>query len=267
MAKGVDAEAAWGALEQGGAVVGVLGGGVDTVYPRENAALYERVKARGCLLSEYPPGTAPNGRHFPARNRIISALSDGVVVVRAAEKSGSLITARWAAEQGRDVYAVPGDPNDPLSRGCNALLRDGAFAAASGWDVLERYQFRYPGTVARAICPPEQAAGSRQQAAGNAVAAEEAKTSPACRGGGPASRPVEGCRQPEAPAVRLDLSSLNSVQRQIVEALRGGPLQLDTLIDRLGLPAGQVLPQLTLLQIKKIITQKPGKQYELSGGL
>ncbi len=263
MAKGVDAQSAEGALEAGGSVIGVLGCGPDLVYPRENAALFAQTAERGCLISEYPPGVGPNARHFPVRNRLISALSDGVVVVRAAERSGSLITARWAAEQGRDVFAVPGDPSDPLSRGCNALLRDGAWAAASGWDVLERYQFRYPGTVRmqNAKCKMQN------EATEDPAAAEEAKTSPACRGGGPASRPAEGCRQSEAPAVRLDLSSLNSVQRQIVEALRGGPLQLDALIDRLGLPAGQVLPQLTLLQIKKIITQKPGKQYELSGGL
>lgn len=246
MARGIDAESAEGALDRGGAVVGVLGCGPDLIYPKENAALFARAAERGCLISEYPPGTAPNARHFPVRNRLISAFSDGVVVVRAAENSGSLITARWAAAQGRDVFAVPGDPADPLSRGCNALLRDGALAAASGWDVLERYQFRYPGTVRM------QHADYKMQHAGSGDAEDAG---------------AAGGRRPGADAPKLDLSSLTPVQRQIAEALQDGPLQLDALIDRLGLPAGQVLPQLTLLQIKKTITQKPGKQYELSGGL
>lgn len=243
MAMGIDARSAEGALDQGGAVLGVLGCGVDIVYPRQNAALFARVAERGCLLSEYPPGTKPDARHFPVRNRLISALSDGVAVVRAAERSGSLITARWAAEQGRDVFAVPGDPADPLSRGCNALLRDGAYAAASGWEILERYQFRYPGIAARAIRP--QAAGDRQQPAEDAP------------------QPRKDGSLPSAQQAKIDLSSLTPIQRQIVEALQPGPLQLDALIDRLGLPAGQLLPQLTLLQVRKIITQKPGKVYGL----
>lgn len=258
MARGVDARSAEGALDRGGFVIGVLGCGPDLVYPRENAALFARVAERGCLLSEYPPGTAPNAKHFPIRNRLISALSDGVAVVRAAENSGSLITARWAAQQGRDVFAVPGAPDDPLSRGCNALLRDGAFAAASGWDILRRYEFRYPSSVARAICPPPpEAAGNRKQAAGDGG-----------RGSLDAPPEHEQPRRdgtlPSAPARdAIELSALTPIQRRIVEALGNGPLQLDALIDRLGLPAAQVLTQLTLLQVKKLVAQKPGKIYEL----
>ncbi len=269
MAKGVDARSAEGALEAGGAVIGVLGCGPDLVYPRENAALFAQAAERGCLISEYPPGVGPNARHFPVRNRLISALSDGVVVVRAAERSGSLITARWAAEQGRDVYAVPGDPDDPLSRGCNALLRDGAWAASSGWDVLERYQFRYPGTVARAICPPAEASGTRHQASGDGGRGFFASLRMTGSEPDTAAGAAGGCR-PEGKApvqAEIDLSALTPIQRRIVEALRDGVLQLDALIDRLGLPAGQVLTQLTLLQVKKYIAQKPGKLYELSGGL
>ena len=304
MAKGVDAAAAWGALEGGGSVVGVLGCGPDIVYPRENAELFARVPARGCLLSEYPPGTPPDARRFPVRNRLISALSDGVAVIRAAERSGSLITARWAAEQGRDVFAVPGAPDDPLSRGCNALLRNGAFAAESGWDVLERYQFRYPGTVRR----QNEGTGNREQATGAELPSGQRDFIASCRscapvsgtlngdggrgsfdsaslrsgrqnrnadtvGGGALDAPPEHEQPrgddalPSAPArAEIELSALTPIQRRIAEALRDGPLQLDALIDRLGLPASRVLPQLTLLQIKKIITQKPGKQYELSGG-
>ena len=247
MAKGIDAEAAWGALDLDGPVVGVLGGGVDTVYPRENAALYEKAKRKGCLLSEYPPGVTPNARHFPARNRIISALSDGVVVVQAAEHSGALITARWAADQGRDVFAVPGPGGDPKCRGSNQLLRDGAILAESGWDILREYVYRYPG----AVKAPE--------------AAPRLKAPEAVHEGQPGAKvpPAAGKDPSPAPRAEIDFSALSPIQKQIVEALQNGPVQLDTLIDRLGLPAAQLLPQLTLLQVKKRISQKPGKIYQL----
>ncbi len=251
MAKGIDAQAAEGALEAGGTVIGVLGCGPDLVYPRENAELFARVTERGCLLSEYPPGTAPNARNFPVRNRIISALSDGVAVVRATEESGALITARWAARQGREVYAVPGAPDDPLSRGCNALLREGALAAESGWDLLRRYEFRYPGVVRRQDA-------SSQARDGNAASSRSA---PLPREGEAPARAAEGAARQQ-----LDCSALPPAQRRIAEALSDGPLQLDALIDKTGLPAAQVLAQLTLLQIKHTITQRPGKLYELSGG-
>ncbi|MBQ1678033.1 MAG: DNA-processing protein DprA [Oscillospiraceae bacterium] len=276
MAKGVDAAAAWGALEGGGSVVGVLGCGPDIVYPRENAELFARVPARGCLLSEYPPGTPPDARRFPVRNRLISALSDGVAVIRAAERSGSLITARWAAEQGRDVFAVPGAPDDPLSRGCNALLRNGAFAAESGWDVLERYRFRYPGTVRR----QNEGTGNREQETGDggrgsfdsaSLRSGRQNRNADTVGGGALDAPPEHEQPrgdgalPSAPArAEIELSALTPIQRRIAEALRDGPLQLDALIDRTGIAASLILPQLTLLQIKKRVAQRPGKIYELS---
>lgn len=134
MARGIDAAAHEGALDSGTAAV--LGGGIDVPYPRENEALYEKIRARGVLVSEVEPGTAPMARHFPRRNRIISGISRGVVVVEAAPRSGSLITARMAAEQGREVFAVPGSPLDPRARGTNGLLREGAAMAESAADVL-----------------------------------------------------------------------------------------------------------------------------------
>ena len=267
MAIGVDARSAEGALELGAPVIGVLGCGPDLIYPHENAALFARVEAGGCLLSEYPPGTRPNARHFPVRNRLISALSDGVVVIRAAEQSGSLITARWAAEQGRDVFAVPGAPDDPLSRGCNALLRDGAFAAESGWDVLERYQFRYPGTVRmqNAKCKMQnEGTGNREP--GTEDGGRGSFDSASLRSGRQNRNAVAagGGALPSALRAEIDLSALSPLQRRIAEALQGGPLQLDALIDRTGIAASLILPQLTLLQIKKRVTQRPGKIYELS---
>ena len=260
MARGVDAFAARGALEQGGPVVGVLGCGADVVYPPENAGLFAQVAEQGCLISEYPPGVQPNARHFPARNRIISGLSDGVVVAQASERSGALITARWAAEQGRDVFAVPGPAGEPLSRGCNQLLRDGAALAETGWDVLREYEFRYPGAVRmqNAKCKMQNEASPVGAAIGRPPEASAADTDPSV--GAAIDRP------PEVHAAELDLSALAPVQRQIAEALLNGPLQLDSLIDKTGLPASQILPQLTVLQIKKLISQKPGKIYKLSGG-
>lgn len=135
MARGLDAAAHEGALDTG--TVAVLGGGVDVVYPRENAELYETLKDRGAVISEVEPGTKPQARHFPRRNRIISGMCRGTLVVEASHKSGSLITARMALEQNRDVFAVPGAPSDPRAQGCNKLIKDGAFLVQTAEDVLD----------------------------------------------------------------------------------------------------------------------------------
>ncbi len=134
LARGIDAEAHRGGLATG--TVGVLAGGVDVCYPRENAELYAQIAEQGALVSEAPPGMAPQARHFPRRNRVISGLARGVVVVEANLRSGSLITARMALEQGREVFAVPGSPLDPRARGCNDLIRQGAALTESAADVL-----------------------------------------------------------------------------------------------------------------------------------
>jgi DNA processing protein len=138
MARGIDAAAHQGALDNGTAAV--LAGGIDVVYPEENRGLYEEIVERGVVLSEMPLGTVPQARHFPRRNRLISGLSLGVVVVEATPRSGSLITARLALEQGREVFAVPGSPLDPRARGCNKLLRQGAVLVESAEDVTEALQ-------------------------------------------------------------------------------------------------------------------------------
>ena len=135
MARGIDAKAHAGALETG--TVAVMGGGVDVVYPKENRRLFERLLKRGAIVSEAPVGTVPRARHFPRRNRVISGLCRGVVVVEAAARSGSLITARLALEQGREVFAVPGSPLDPRARGPNNLIRQGAILVETARDVLD----------------------------------------------------------------------------------------------------------------------------------
>ncbi len=134
MARGIDTAAHQGALD--GGTVAVVAGGVDNIYPPENAALYARIRECGAVVSEMPLGQSPQARHFPRRNRIISGLSRGVIVVEAAEGSGSLITANYALEQNREVFAVPGSPLDPRAKGANRLLRDGATLIESADDVL-----------------------------------------------------------------------------------------------------------------------------------
>jgi DNA processing protein len=134
LARGIDAAAHGGALAQG--TVAVVGGGADVVYPEENRGLYDEIVEQGAVVAESPVGTVPQARHFPRRNRLISGMSVGVVVIEAALKSGSLITARFAAEQGRDVFAVPGSPLDPRCRGTNDLIRNGATLVEGAEDVL-----------------------------------------------------------------------------------------------------------------------------------
>ena len=135
LARGIDTAAHDGAMETG--TIGVIAGGIDIFYPPENEARQRAMAERGLLLAEQPPGTEPRARHFPYRNRIIAGLSGGTVVVEAAPKSGSLITARYAAEFGRDVMAVPGSPLDPRAQGCNQLIREGAILIQSAADVME----------------------------------------------------------------------------------------------------------------------------------
>lgn len=141
LARGIDTAAHEGALalpgRDGAGTAAALAGGIDIIYPPENDRLYRQMTEQGVVLSEMPPGTEPQARHFPRRNRIISGCSIGVVVIEASARSGSLITARYAAEQGRDVFAVPGSPLDARSEGPNALLRDGAILIRHAQDVLD----------------------------------------------------------------------------------------------------------------------------------
>tara|TARA_B100000073_G_C23744613_1_gene574764 strand:+ start:1915 stop:2976 length:1062 start_codon:yes stop_codon:yes gene_type:complete len=137
LARGIDTAAHEASLKTG--TIAVVAGGADIIYPKENTKLYEAIITEGCLIAESPWGTEPLARHFPRRNRIISGASLGTLVVEASQKSGSLITARYAAEQGRDVFAVPGFPSDPRAQGPNSLLRDGAILAEKAEDILSTF--------------------------------------------------------------------------------------------------------------------------------
>ncbi len=147
MALGSDSMALIGALDSDGQVIAVLGSGVDVVYPREHRDIYRKIIEKGAVISEYPPGTPPIGSHFPVRNRIMSGIADATVVVEADAKSGSLITAAHALEQGKKVFAVPGKIGDPGAEGTNNLIRDGALTALTAEDILAEFEFMYPHSV------------------------------------------------------------------------------------------------------------------------
>ncbi|MET3724378.1 DNA-processing protein DprA [Sphingomonas trueperi] len=170
LARGIDTAAHQGALA--GGTVGVIASGIDIVFPPENAELQERVARQGLLVTEQPPGTEPLARFFPARNRIIAGLSLGTVVVEAAPRSGSLITARIAAEAGREVMAVPGSPLDPRAQGCNLLIREGAILVQSADDIWEQVRpidsrvVRAPGDRFGAAPPEDASDADRRRVAG-----------------------------------------------------------------------------------------------------
>lgn len=172
LARGIDSAAHDGALESG--TIGVVAGGIDIVYPPENEDRQKALSERGLVLAEMPPGTEPRARHFPYRNRIIAGSTLGTIVVEAAPRSGSLITARLAAEAGRDVMAIPGSPLDPRARGCNQLIRDGATLVQDSADVIEAVQPMKP----RVASPEADYQPAPERFDGEAVEAVESLLGP-----------------------------------------------------------------------------------------
>ena len=223
LARGIDAAAHRGALRVGGRTLAVLGSGIDVIYPPENRRLAAEIAERGALLSQFAPGTPPLPQNFPTRNQVIAALSLAVVVVEAAEKSGSLITARLAAELGREVLAVPGRITAPESRGANRLIQDGAHVAMGWEDVVsvlpERWKARVTATVGIGRAGDAAAAG---------------------RGA------VEG--EP-------------SGYRSILELLGEDPIDIDHVIERSGLGAGRVSAALLELELEGRVRQIEGKRF------
>ena len=273
MAKGIDGEALKGALRAGGFTAAVLGGGADVIYPAENRRLYQDIVATGVVLSEYPPGTVPKAEHFPVRNRLLSALSLATVVVEAPEKSGALITARLAAEQGRDVFAVPGNIDQPSFVGSNRLLRDGAIMVSSGWDVLSEYEALFPDKIRKEDAPAHQTAYPDEVR----KAAEEEKPLLKVAQKLRLPRKNENLKKDLAPqgidktpsAPYSDVGSvrpkLTPEEQTIVDALSGGERLVDDVIAETGLSTGKLLSSLTMLELKGIIKRLPGKRIVLSG--
>ena len=267
MAYGIDGMAMRGALTADAMVIGVLGCGVDVVYPQSNRSLYEDLMHYGCLLSEFAPGTEPFKWNFPKRNRIISGLSCGVLVIEAPENSGSLITARQAAEQGRDVFAVPGNIDMPSCAGSNALLRDGAMMASSGWDVMEAYQHQFPDKIQNRCKPGQQMAYPDEIA----KAAETEKPLPKV-----AQKPRLFSAKKEKTKKEIDNGDsshyidaksnrvpLTADEQTILQLVEQGKTLVDDLMAQTELPAGAVLAALTMLEVKGLVRRLPGKRVTL----
>lgn len=279
-AKGIDSQALEGALEAGGMVAAVLGNGLDIVYPRESEAVYQAVASRGCLISEYPPGTPPMARNFPQRNRIMSGLALGVLVVEAAKQSGSLITAGLALEQGRDVFAVPGNIGIASSAGSNQLLQEGAMLVTDGWDIMREYMPRYPEHIheLRGTPPLElrQSAQPRQEpflkVASPVEAPKQQKKSRnplkfVKMAKNPEPNGENGIdNEPKRNYIDLQekLSALTADEKTIATALIPGEQQVDDIVAKTGLPVARVLACLTLLEVKGYVTQEPGKRFTLN---
>ena len=272
MAFGIDGMAMGSALSAGGTVVGILGCGAEQVYPRSNRALFADVERYGCILSEFPPETPPYKWNFPRRNRIISGLSCGVLVVEAPEKSGSLITANLALEQGRDVFVVPGNLDQPTFVGSNQLLKDGGSLVSCGWDILSEYETRFPHKVRK------DTLSSRQRAYPDEVRRAESecgkmsgKVAQKCAV--PVEKPSkkEKCNKKDIDKtdsenysdVNKNLSALSPEQRAIIEALSGGERLVDEVIAQVNLPAGRVSSALTMLVIKGYVKKLPGNRVRL----
>ncbi|QDY70279.1 DNA-processing protein DprA [Qingshengfaniella alkalisoli] len=246
LARGIDASAHWGALPTG--TLAVLGGGVDVLYPAENRELFDRIGISGLRLSEQPIGLKPHARHFPPRNRLISGLAQGLVVVEAAARSGSLITARNALDQGREVMAVPAHPFDGRGTGCNMLLRDGARLIRNAADVIEALgaQDDPPGP---AYCPLPRT-DWRSQAR---VALDRIKS-----GGHP-----QGPRTTSTKQKAQRRASADDLQSTILARLGPTPLAEDQLIRDLKQPAQIVSPVLLDLELDGMIIRHAGGMISL----
>jgi len=221
LAEGVDGAAHDAALKAGGRTVAVLGTGPDLVYPRQHKELALRIIANGALVSEFPPGTPGKPEHFPSRNRIIAGLSLGTLVIEAGLKSGSLITARLAAEQGREVFALPGSIHNPLARGCHKLIREGAKLVETADEVLE--DLRSMGA--------SLADGLRRRIGGDDA----------------------------APAAPNSAHTHDPDYRKLVSALDAAPCALDELAARTGLAAAALSSMLLVLELEGVVSAENGR--------
>lgn len=248
LAQGIDAASLKGALQGGGPVVSVLAGGVDVVYPSCNGWLYEDVAARGAILSENPPGTRPDGWRFPQRNRILSGLSLGVVAVEAGERSGALITAHDALDQGRDVFAVPGPVDAATSAGTNRLIAQGeAKLVRTAGDILCEYEGRY----AHKLCRPRLMTAEEADGRLEVIPTPPPEPEP--------EKPAQGEALPLAP--RSALEQMGEEQREIFFLLGEKPLTADEIVGRTEIPARRVNTALTILQAGGYLKELPGRRF------
>ena len=240
MARGIDSCAHRGALAANGRTIAVLGSGLDVIYPPENKKLFEAIVEQGAVISEYPPGTQPLPFHFPARNRIISGISYGVLVVEAGEKSGSLITAKLAMEQGREVFAIPGPIDSASSRGTNNLIKQGAKLIDSVDDILEEILPQLERTAREPVSPDRKATqtGSEQPY--------------------PQKNGV-----PERAVLEKNVETLLPTDRKILKAIADGKTHADDIIQETGIPPAEAMGALMRLELQGRVLQHPGKLFTL----
>ena len=244
MAEGVDAAVLKGVLSADGTPVVFLAGGVDVVYPVANSGLYRSVLTQGCVLSEYPPGTKHQKWNFPQRNRLISGISQGVLVVEAPEKSGALITARHALEQGREVYGVPSPSDQSSGRGSNALLKNGATMAQEAWDILEHYQGSFRGLSKTCRNLEKQENASENLPKAKKIIDNQGK------------QPYIDVEK--KPAVH------SPAEQAIIDQLCLGPRLTDEIINDCGLAKQEALAVMTMLEIRGLLRRLPGNLMTLN---
>lgn len=302
MAKGIDGFCHRGALDAGGCTVAVLGCGIDRAYPSEHRALMEEIAATGLVLTEFPPGTPPEGRNFPIRNRIISGLSLGTMVVEADERSGAMITAKCAEAQGRDLFALPGKVGDLNSIGTISLIQKGAKAVVSAADILENYEFLYPDgvyteKVSRArhhFAPDTFFARERFSAAGRIdedeallppLREEPLSEEPIVQEVASPKKKKRSPKEKEAAAAAPSIEDAPKIpeKRDFEKAIENDPVfarpenkeiflllctdgtqSADMLAQKSGLPIAKVVSTLTFLEIAGYATAVPGGKYAIS---
>lgn len=261
-ADGADRAAMEGALRGGSPVVGVMGCGVDVVYPKACRRLLEDVRDFGCLISEYPPSTRPCSWHFPVRNRIISGLCRGVLVTEAPKRSGALITVRHAMEQGRDVFAVPGCAGMDACAGSNDLLRQGASLVERGNDVTEGYEYLFPGRIRRLDEAesldflydfPELSEDGNERIAASSVTIPQT-----CD-----KKDVDKSENQTYIDVHGAAADLAPEEAAVLNTLFDGPHRADEIIRSCGLTTPKVISLLTMLQLRGLIESLPGGSYAL----
>jgi len=256
LAKGIDSAAARGALRGGGRVIGIIGSGLDVIYPPGNKTLFDDVAGAGAVLSEYPPGTPAAAFHFPARNRLLSGISLGVAVIEAPKRSGALITAARALEQGRDVFALPGNVDAISCEGSNALLREGAMLILSAEDIISEYEGLYPDKIRPASAPVTNDTEHTRQSGIN----QRDNTFDA---GVNEKKEIDNLPAVEYIDVEKILDMLTGDEKTVAKTIGSSALHTDEIIVRTELPAQQVLTALTMLEIKGCAVHTGGKFYKL----
>ena len=228
LARGCDSAAHRGALKATGETIAVLGCGIDIIYPKENKDIYRDIADRGVLVSEFPFGTPPMAQNFPIRNRIVSGLSSGVLVIEAPFKSGAMMTARMALDGGREVMAMPGQPGAKTTGGSNSLLKDGATLIESAEDVLEALSITPGVNIELPFTTPVGAPSANRRKASRGVSVQR---------------------------------SLDDEEKKILDILDAGPLHIDNITQEAGMTVSTVLTSLLTLELDGVVEQLPGKVF------